>query len=133
MKAALIKRAFAKAPRRRNPKGKASLTARQRARVRRKTGGKCHVCGGPLGPDWQADHVVPHQLGGSRSEDNYLPACRMCNRLRWGYTPTALRLMLRFGAIAKQEIRHDTELGRQLLRLAKRSFTQAWRRRHGLA
>ena len=133
MKAAHIQRIFAKSRPRKSPKRKASLTPRQRARIRKKTGGKCHVCGGALGSDWQADHVVPHHLGGARVEDNYLPACRRCNRLRWAYRPEVLQLILRFGVIAKQQIRHDTELGRQLLRLAKRGFTTAWRRRRGRA
>ena len=82
MKAADIQRIFAKPPRRRSPGRGHSLTRKQRERVRAKTGGTCHVCGGTLGSDWQADHVVPHHLGGAHVEDNYLPACRVCNRLR---------------------------------------------------
>jgi hypothetical protein len=87
------------------------------------------VCGGPLGRDWQVDHVVPHHLGGEHAEDNYLPACRICNRLRWSYSPPVLRLVIRFGLLAKQEIRRNSELGQQLLRLGRAAFRTNWLRR----
>ena len=133
MKAAQIKRIFAKPPRNRNPTPTRGLTSKQRVRIRAKTGGTCHVCGGPLGSDWQADHVVPHHLGGPHTEDNYLPACRTCNRLRWMYSPRVLQLVIRFGLIAKQEIRHNTQLGEQLLRRGRSAFHDNWRRRRRVA
>lgn len=64
------------------------------------------------------DHVVPLQLGGVSKSDNYLPICVECNRLRWGYRPEVLRLMIRFGIYAKQQIRHNTPLGELLVQLA---------------
>ena len=50
-----------------------ALTPRQRATVLAKTGGTCHLCGGAIHASWQADHVVPHQHGGTHALANYLP------------------------------------------------------------
>src|ERR1700680_835891 len=86
-----------------NTQLRVSLTSGQRTTVFRKTGGTCHVCGGRAGKGWQADHVVPHRLGGSASWDNYLPICRECNGLRWSHTPKELRLIMRLGVYAKNE------------------------------
>ena len=113
MKAPDIRRIFAKSPRPPNPNSRVTLTPRQRAQVQAKTARTCHVCGGPLGSGWQVDHVVPHQLGGAHSLDNYLPVCRECNRLRWSYAPRVFRLIMRFGVYAKHEIRQGTELGQE--------------------
>src|SRR5688572_18428957 len=84
-----------------------SLTAAERGIVSKKTGGTCHVCGGRVGKKWQADHVVPHKLGGQAKVENYLPGCKECNRLRWSYTPAVIRLIMRLGVYAKNEIRQD--------------------------
>ena len=75
------------------------------------------MCGGRAGKRWQADHVVPHKLGGAAAEDNYLPVCKECNRLRWSHAPNVIRLIMRLGTYAKNEIRQETELGEQLIRL----------------
>jgi 5-methylcytosine-specific restriction endonuclease McrA len=106
-----------------------SLTPRQRAHVFAKTAGTCHVCGGEAGKGWQADHVIPHQHGGAHSLDNYLPICKECNRLRWSYRPEVLRLMLRLGVYIKHEIRHDTKLGRRLIKLATGRLRRSGKRR----
>ena len=63
------------------------VTQAGRKRIRAKTGGTCHVCGGRAGKRWHADHVKPRRLGGKSEESNYLPTCQECNRLRWGYPP----------------------------------------------
>ena len=60
------------------------VTQAGRKRIRAKTGGTCHVCGGRAGKRWHADHVKPRRLGGKSEESNYLPTCQECNRLRWG-------------------------------------------------
>jgi len=39
-----------------------TLTKAERKIAQAKTGGTCHVCGGPTGKRWQADHLVPHHL-----------------------------------------------------------------------
>jgi 5-methylcytosine-specific restriction endonuclease McrA len=129
MKAADIRRIFAKPARLTNPNARRNLTPSERTKVRSKTKGTCHVCGGKLGRDWQADHVVPYQLGGDHSVENYLPICRECNRLRWSYSPKVLRLIMRIGVYAKHEIRHDTKLGSMLVDCAAKRIDQTWRRR----
>jgi 5-methylcytosine-specific restriction endonuclease McrA len=96
-----------------------SLTSAERATVRAKTAGTCHVCGGRVGRRWQADHVVPHRLGGKAALENYLPICGECNRLRWFHAPEVIRLIMRLGVYAKNEIRHDTELGGALVLLLR--------------
>jgi 5-methylcytosine-specific restriction endonuclease McrA len=118
MTEAEIRRIFAKPPRAPRAERRSGLTARQRAVVLAKTAGTCHVCGGPSGTNWQADHVIPHERGGTDTLENYLPICRECNRLRWSYGPEVVRMILRFGILAKHEIRHDTKLGGHLLRRA---------------
>jgi 5-methylcytosine-specific restriction endonuclease McrA len=97
---------------------RSAVKGKARQKVWDTTAGTCHVCGGPLGSKWQVDHVVPVQFGGPSKSTNYLPSCRECNRLRWSYRPDALRLMIRFGILAKQEIRWNTKLGKRLLKLA---------------
>jgi len=99
-----------------NPR-RAKLSSADRHKIFGKTGGTCHVCGGALGERWQADHVVPHILGGQAALDNYLPICKECNRLRWFHSPDVIRLIMRLGVYAKNEIRHQTELGERLLPL----------------
>lgn len=120
MKEADIRRIFAKPPRTANNRPRRTLGPKERAEVRGKTGGTCHTCGGRLDGGWQVDHVMPHQLGGECTVENCLPICVECNGLRWSYQPEVLRLMMRFGRYAKQEIRHRTKLGEQLIRLATR-------------
>jgi 5-methylcytosine-specific restriction endonuclease McrA len=95
------------------------LGAKRRAEVRAKTGGRCHVCAeGLKADDWQADHIAQHTFGGECSDANFLPICGACNRLRWSYPSDVIRLIFRLGVYAKHEIRQDTKLGRQLLKLA---------------
>ena len=86
-----IRRIFAKPSREPRTVRRSKLTARQRSVVLAKTAGTCHVCGGPSGSGWQADHVIPHERGGIHALDNFLPICRECNRLRWSYGPEVLR------------------------------------------
>lgn len=78
---------------------------------------------------WQADHVVPHKLGGEARLDNYLPICKECNRLRWSYSPEVIRLIMRLGTYAKHEIRHDTELGKQLISIMDKRLRSNRKRR----
>jgi 5-methylcytosine-specific restriction endonuclease McrA len=130
MNAADIRRIFKKSKRDRKRKKAVHLVVRGKARaaVRAKTGGKCHVCGGTLGDRWQADHVVPLNQGGRSKANNFLPVCTQCNRLRWGYKPAVLRLIMRFGIFAKQEIRRGSDLGDELIKLfeiASRRSTSA--------
>jgi len=63
---------------------------------------------------WSADHVVPHAAGGDHAVGNYLPACSVCNRLRWFYTPEQIREILQMGICARADIRNQTSLGTAL-------------------
>ena len=36
------------------------LTQSDRDEILRKTGGRCHICGGKIKGNWQADHVLAH-------------------------------------------------------------------------
>jgi hypothetical protein len=57
-----------------------SLTRADRGKLLRKTGGRCHICGGTIdGNDWEADDVLTHSTGGAHAVDNYLPAHSLCN------------------------------------------------------
>lgn len=97
-----------------------SLSPGQRAEVLKKTGGTCHVCGGRVGRRWQADHVVPHRLGGTPKLENFLPICKECNRLRWFHAPGVVRLIMRLGVYARHEIRRETKLGDALVALLRK-------------
>ena len=89
------------------------------------------MCGDRAGKRWQADHVVPWQLGGSRKADNYLPICRECNGLRWSHDPKLIRLILRMGVYAKNAIRHDTTLGKEMIKVLRRRVATNRTRRKG--
>src|SRR6266513_2493821 len=129
MKAATILRVSSRIISQRNLSARLALTRRQRRAIYAKTAGTCHVCGGPLGRGWQADHVVPPRRGGSHSLDNYLPACRVCNALRRGYDPAVLRSIIQMGVYVKHEMRQRTKLGRLLLELARKRATRSRDRR----
>ena len=64
-----------------------------RARVSRRYGGKCYVCGEPvvLGDPGDRgatlDHVVPLFLGGEDSESNLALSCRRCNLAKGSVRP----------------------------------------------
>jgi 5-methylcytosine-specific restriction endonuclease McrA len=111
------------------PPSRKSLTPSQRAAVRRKTGGTCHVCGEKLGTRWQADHVVPHKHGGPATVENCLPVCRPCNRLRWSYPPEVLRLIMRLGIYARIQIRRNSDLGNEILEGVAKRFRENKKRR----
>jgi len=108
---------------------RSALSAALRERVRAKTRGRCHVCGGPLGRRWQADHVLPRRRGGPDREDNYLPACWTCNRVRWHYNSKVIRRILRLGAYSRAEIRRRTRLGLKLKDLYWRRLSRNKTRR----
>jgi 5-methylcytosine-specific restriction endonuclease McrA len=108
---------------------RATLTKRERATVLDKTAGTCHVCGGRAGKTWQADHIVPHRLGGRDSVENYLPICRVCNRLRRSHSPRVQQLIIRLGTYARREIGRQTDLGKKLIELLLRRHKENRARR----
>ena len=42
-------------------------------------GGRCQSCGDTLGPDWQADHVVPWSVSHRTNVHEMQALCRACN------------------------------------------------------
>jgi len=120
MKDMHIQAICAKRGRKKRRERRGSLTPSVRKEIWRKIRGICHVCGGSAGKRWQADHVVPWHLGGSRTTENYLPICRECNGLRWSHEPKVLRLIMRMGVYAKNAIRHNTTLGQEMMRVLRR-------------
>lgn len=85
----------------------------ERATVLSKTGGRCHICGGPIvGNRWNADHVLPHSAGGSHSVDNYLPAHGTCNNYRWDYLAAEFEVIMKLGVWARTQVEKRTNVGR---------------------
>lgn len=105
-----------------------------------KTQGHCHFCGDPLvfenrgwtdHPDghWEVDHVIQRDKGGSKKADNCLPACTICNRLRWHRTGASVRSLLLLGVIAAKEIKNYSSIGRELIHLRDKRRTENEARR----
>ena len=90
------------------------LTAAERAEVLRKTGSKCHICGGDIAGAWNADHVLAHSAGGQHAAENYLPAHGTCNNYRWDYLPEEFELILKLGVWARTQIEKHTDIGRDM-------------------
>lgn len=47
-----------------------ALSRSERDAILGKTAGKCHICGGEIAGDWEADHVLAYAGGGVHSIDN---------------------------------------------------------------
>src|SRR3954468_9286430 len=90
------------------------LSRVERERIRAKTAGRCHICGGIVDEKWQADHVLAHSGGGGSEADNYLAAHTLCNNYRWDYLPEEFQVILKLGVWARTQIERNTPLGQQL-------------------
>jgi len=89
------------------------LPSAQRRIVYKKTGGRCHLCGGKLnGEDFAADHVLSHAVGGKSGIGNFLPAHGLCNGSRWFYSAGEFKWILRMGVWARKQIEDQTRMGR---------------------
>lgn len=97
----------------RNKKPRKPLTAAERQEIFQKTGGHCHVCGGPIEGKWQADHVLSHALGGEHHIDNFLPAHSICNKYLWFFGPEEVQWILKLGGWLRMEIERDSKIGRK--------------------
>lgn len=106
-----------------------ALTAKQRDVILKKTGGHCHLCGGPAGDDWQADHVVPQMRGGTSDLSNLLPSCSECNGLRSAKSPEGIRKRFRLGVYAWPEVKKGTRTGRKLKSLVDKKIAANARKR----
>jgi len=100
-----------------------------------KTHGHCHFCGDELvferyhDGEWELDHVIQRKKGGASDPDNYLPACKKCNHLRWHRKGEDLREVIFLGLIAKAEIKAGTRLGHEITAKRKQRLDTNDRRR----
>jgi hypothetical protein len=78
-----------------------------------KTDGRCHICGGEIDGEWQADHVLSHALGGANGLGNFLPAHQICNQYRWSYGSEEFQWILKLGVWLRTQIQRETQLGKQ--------------------
>jgi 5-methylcytosine-specific restriction endonuclease McrA len=107
-----------------------ALSKSKKASILKKAGGRCHICGGPIDGEWQADHVLAHALGGGHDTDNYLPAHSICNNYRWFYEPEELQWILKLGVWLRNEIEKESRIGRDAaVRFHQREQTRAGRRK----
>ncbi|MDE3221634.1 MAG: HNH endonuclease [Nitrospirota bacterium] len=88
------------------------------------------MCGGPLGRNWHADHVMPHARGGKSSFENYLPCCSICNRARWKSGSKVIRRILMYGIVIRKEVRARTQLGKEFLKRFREDKTVNKKRRN---
>ena len=115
----------------RRPRNQSPSTA-ERAEILKKTDGNCHICGGTIVGDWQADHVKAHSGGGEHSLDNYLPAHPICNNYRWDYLEEEFQLILKLGVWARTQIEKNTKVGQEIgAGFAKHEEHRMSRRKHG--
>lgn len=98
-----------------NPPTRQSLTDKERDLILKKTGKRCHICGGKIKDnDWQADHILAHTHGGKHSIENYLPAHSICNRGRWHYNPEEFQWIIKLGVWTRTLIEKPGLLGMDL-------------------
>lgn len=110
-----------------------------------KTNGHCHFCGDPIELEkhgwktgsavgtWEVDHVIQKHKGGVDASTNYLPACTACNRLRWHRSGDAVRELLLLGVIARDQIKKNTAVGKELVSLKEKRLRGNLKRRKRLA
>ena len=59
------------------------IPSRERYQIYAKYNGRCAYCGQPITyKEMQVDHREPLAKGGADTEENYMPACRMCNHYK---------------------------------------------------
>jgi len=104
-----------------------------------KTGGLCHFCGTELVFDakrgekgrWNVDHILPFSREGKDSLENYLPVCKICNRLRWNFESGKIRELLRYGTIAHRLVSKRTKTGDEIRKLYTQTMELNKKRRKG--
>lgn len=68
------------------------LLKRERYKVYSKYGGRCAYCGQSIAyKEMQVDHLEPLARGGADREENYMPACRICNHYKHTLTVEEFR------------------------------------------
>jgi 5-methylcytosine-specific restriction endonuclease McrA len=94
-----------------NRRPRPALDGAARGEILKKTGGRCHICGGKIGRNepWDADHVLAHANGGDNSSQNFLPAHKLCNNLRWFYGAEEFQWILKLGVWTRTRIELQDE------------------------
>jgi len=92
--------------------GRRRLTVAERNTILAKTGGVCHICGGPIRGVWHADHVAAHSTGGADSVVNLLAAHAICNGYKKRFLPEEMIYVLKLGIWAKTRIETLSPTGR---------------------
>ena len=112
------------------PRRRRALRAGDRKTILAKTDGRCHICGGRVVTDWEADHVLAHAGGGLHSVENYLAAHSLCNNYRWDYDPKEFQWVLKIGVWARLQMEKKGAFGSDLLsRFFKHEAQRLARRR----
>jgi 5-methylcytosine-specific restriction endonuclease McrA len=114
-----------------SPTRRKLLTALERAAVLEKTGRRCHICGGEVSTQWQADHVLARSSGGLHSAENYLPAHTLCNNYRWDYDAEEFQWVLKIGVWARKQMEDSSRLGSDMLKAFYKYEVQRHRRGRG--
>ncbi len=110
------------------------LAETDRAAILLKTDARCHICGGEIDGEWNADHVLPHSAGGEHSVDNYLPAHGTCNNYRWDYLPEEFQIILKLGVWARTQIQRGTGVGKDIEeKFSAHDAKREGRRKNGLS
>lgn len=60
--------------------GRTLRSGQQRALLYLSWDGKCALCTGDLGEDWEADHIEPWRATHRTNVHEMQPLCRPCNR-----------------------------------------------------
>ena len=107
--------------------GRRSLASSERKAILEKTDSKCHICGGEICGQWDADHVFSHSLGGIHGVSNYLPAHPICNNYRWFYGTEEFQWILKLGVWLRTRIEKRDRIGLE----AAKSFVRYEQRRQG--
>jgi len=58
-----------------------SMTPQRALRIFQAADGRCHICKRKLGPadDWEVEHVIALENGGTDDDANLAPACSWCH------------------------------------------------------
>ena len=79
-----------------------------RERVYKKTPGLCWYCGiGIHAGNRTMDHVIPRASNGDDTEENLVPCCRDCNRLKGNLTIEQFRKRIRWKLAGVPEFNHE--------------------------
>ena len=68
-------------------------TSSQRKAAYKRSDGLCHWCGREL-EAFEADHLIPHSVGGPTTDDNLVAACFRCNQQKSAMSEAEFRELL---------------------------------------